>query len=59
VTHGFAATMVLAAWIRMPLEAADYVAFRASSGSISELRQDDVFHNRQIASLDDVAHLRP
>lgn len=57
VTHGFATTFVLAAWIRMPMEAAGYVNFGVSSGSITELREDDFFHNRQIATLGDVSHL--
>ena len=56
VTHGFAATFVLAAWIGMPLEAAGYVNFQVSSGSISELREDDFFHNRQIVRLNDLTH---
>ncbi|MEJ7689463.1 MAG: histidine phosphatase family protein [Nocardioidaceae bacterium] len=57
VTHGFAATFVLASWIKMPLEAADFVNFRVSSGSITELRQDDYWNNRQIVELNDVTHL--
>lgn len=57
VTHGFAATFVLASWIKMPLETLGYVNFRVSSGSITELRQDDYFYNRQIVKLDDVTHL--
>ncbi|MEJ7831814.1 MAG: histidine phosphatase family protein [Nocardioides sp.] len=57
VTHGFAATFVLAAWIKMPIEAADYVNFPVSSGSITRLREDDFFHGRQIVALGDVSHL--
>lgn len=57
VTHGFAATFVLASWIKMPIETLGYVNFRVSSGGITELRQDDYFHNRQIVKLDDVTHL--
>ncbi|WP_020667536.1 histidine phosphatase family protein [Amycolatopsis nigrescens] len=57
VTHGFALTFVLASWIRMPLESADYVGFRAPSGSITVLREDDFFHNRQVSSLGDTSHL--
>lgn len=57
VTHGFAATMVLAAWIKMPIDAAGSVSFRAPSGSITELREDDFFHNRQVVRLGDVTHL--
>ena len=57
VTHGFALTFVIAAWIGMPVEAAGLVNFRAASGSITTLREDDFFHNRQVASLGDVQHL--
>lgn len=57
VTHGFAITFVLASWIRMPIESLGYVNFRAASGSITALRQDDYFHNRQVASLNDTRHL--
>lgn len=48
VTHGGALTFVIAAWIRMPLESAGYVDFRASPGSVTVLREDDYFHNRQV-----------
>ncbi|MEU3626137.1 histidine phosphatase family protein [Amycolatopsis coloradensis] len=48
VTHGGALTFVIAAWIRMPLESAGYVDFRASPGSVTLLREDDYFHNRQV-----------
>ncbi|WP_181773066.1 histidine phosphatase family protein [Amycolatopsis pittospori] len=51
VTHGGALTFVVAAWIRMPLEAAGYVDFRGSPGSITVLREDDYFHNRQVVTL--------
>ena len=53
VTHGMAATFVIAAWIGMPLESAGLLAFRVTSGSITELRQDDFFHNRQLVRLGD------
>ena len=57
VTHGFAVTFVLTSWIRMPIESLGYVSFGAASGSITELREDDYFHNRQIAILGDTRHL--
>ncbi|WKG00856.1 histidine phosphatase family protein [Mycolicibacterium sp. HK-90] len=57
VTHGFALTFVIAAWIRMPIQALGYVNFAAGSGSITTLREDDRFHNRQLAELGDVRHL--
>jgi probable phosphoglycerate mutase len=57
VTHGFAATFVVAAWIGMPVEAAGHVAFPVASGSITTLREDGFFHNRAVLSVGDVAHL--
>ncbi|MGH3361640.1 MAG: histidine phosphatase family protein [Nocardioides sp.] len=57
VTHGFALTFVVAAWIRMPLTAVGYAAFRATSGGISVLEEDDLFHNRAVHTLNDTSHL--
>ena len=59
VTHGMALTFVVSAWIRMPLEAAGYVAFRSTSGGITVLHEDDFFHNRAVVSLNDTSHLPP
>lgn len=57
VTHGFALTFVVAAWIHLPLESAGYVNLRSSSGGITVLEQDDFFHNRTVVSLNDTSHL--
>ncbi|WP_070380557.1 histidine phosphatase family protein [Rhodococcus sp. WMMA185] len=57
VTHGFALTFVVASWIRMPIGALGYVNFRAPPGSITTLREDDFFRNRQVISLSDSRHL--
>ena len=57
VTHGFALTFVVAAWSRLPIDALGYLNLRCSAGSITTLRQDDYFHNRQVVRLDDVEHL--
>lgn len=57
VTHGFAVTFVLASWIKMSINSLGYVNFRAASGSITTLREDDYFHNRQVVSLGDTTHL--
>ncbi len=59
VTHGMAMTFVVAAWIRMPLEAAGYVSLRSSSGGITVLEEDDYWHNRRVVSLNDTSHLEP
>lgn len=57
VTHGFALTFVVAAWIHMPLESAGYVNVRSNSGGITVLEQDDFLHNRTVVSLNDTSHL--
>ena len=57
VTHGFVLTFVIAAWIQMPPESLGYAKFRSTPGSITTLRQDDYFHNRQVAALADAQHL--
>ncbi|MEU0689405.1 histidine phosphatase family protein [Streptomyces uncialis] len=57
VTHGGSLTCVVAAWIKMPVESAGYANFRAPSGSVTTLREDDFFHNRQVVSLGDISHL--
>lgn len=59
VTHGGALTFVVACWIKMPVNDAGYVAVASTSGSITELSEDDHFHNRWIARLNDVSHLAP
>ena len=57
VTHGFALSFVITAWIQMPLASLGYASFRSEPGSITTLRQDDYFQNRQVAVLADTHHL--
>ena len=57
VTHGFALTFVVAAWIKMPLDAADRIVVKSTSGGITHLVEDDVFFNRGIVRLNETAHL--
>ena len=57
VTHGFALTFVVAAWIGMPLEAANYINLKSNSGGITHLCEDDLFHNRAIVQLNNTSHL--
>jgi probable phosphoglycerate mutase len=59
VTHGGSLTFVVASWLKIPLASADYASFRAPSGSITVLREDDYFHNRQLTSLGETGHLSP
>lgn len=57
VTHGFTLTLVLAAWMKIPIDATGFLSFPAKSGSITHLRQDDFFRNRAVVSLADASHL--
>jgi broad specificity phosphatase PhoE len=57
VTHGYAMTFVVAAWIRMPLESAGWVHFRSSPGGVTHLREDDELFSRSVMSLNDRSHL--
>ena len=57
VTHGFAATFVIACWIGLPIDKADYVEFAVSPASLSLLVKDDVFMNRSVQCLNDTRRL--
>ncbi len=57
VTHGFALTGVIAAWFRIPIEAAGWIGFRPGSGGITHLQQDDRFFDRALLSFNDQGHL--
>jgi hypothetical protein len=41
----------------MPIEAADYVSFRSTSGGITVLREDDRYNYRTVESLSGTSHL--
>jgi len=56
VTHGFALTFVLAAWIKMPINAVGYVNFAAKPGSITHLQQDHFWKSRTVRTLGDITH---
>ncbi|WP_456788307.1 histidine phosphatase family protein [Cellulomonas sp. P5_C5] len=58
VTHGGSATFVIARWIGMPLDSLSRVSFPVAPGSITRLVEDDYFHNRAVALLNDTSHLR-
>ncbi|HLS13297.1 MAG TPA: histidine phosphatase family protein [Beutenbergiaceae bacterium] len=57
VAHGGVLRFAIAAWIRLPVYAAGYASFRSTSGGITHLREDDVFYNRELVTLNDVGHL--
>lgn len=51
VTHAGTANWVIAAWMRIPVEACAYAGFRVPSGSVTILEEDDRFHNRALTVL--------
>jgi probable phosphoglycerate mutase len=57
VTHGHAFSFAVAAWIKMPLEALGYALFKAPSGSITVLHEDDLYRGRLVLRLGDARHL--
>lgn len=57
VTHGGPTTLLIAAWIGMPIEAAGRVQFPVGSGSITSLRKDPRNFSHQVVQLNDVSHL--
>jgi 2,3-bisphosphoglycerate-dependent phosphoglycerate mutase len=59
VTHGGSASWVIAAWMRLPIDATAHAAFRTPTGSITVLRDAPPFHNRELRVLGDVSHLGP
>lgn len=59
VTHGFALTFVVSAFVGMPLGAAGRIGVRSTSGGTTGLEKDGRFHDRTIVSVDDVSHRRP
>jgi probable phosphoglycerate mutase len=59
VTHGFALTFVIAAWMKIPIDATGFISFPAKSGSITHMRQDGFFRSRAVIRLADASHLEP
>lgn len=57
VTHGFAQTFAIAAWIGLPIEEAGLVNFASKPGGITELEQDNHFRNRAVKALANTDHL--
>ncbi|MEM7015779.1 MAG: histidine phosphatase family protein [Pseudomonadota bacterium] len=57
VTHGFAITFIIAAWIGMPITATGFVGFDMSAGSITTLEMHEPWGNRLVTKLNDTNHL--
>jgi probable phosphoglycerate mutase len=48
VTHGFALTFVIMAWLRIPVENMDYCSFNGRTGGVTLLHEDDLFESRYV-----------
>jgi probable phosphoglycerate mutase len=57
VTHGFASTFLVMAWMRVPAEHMGYCSLPARPGCVTKLQEDDTFGNRSVAYLCRTAHL--
>jgi len=57
VSHGFASTFLIMAWMKIPAEHMDYCDLPAKTGSITKLHEGDLFGNRSVTYLCSTAHL--
>ncbi|MBT8218177.1 MAG: histidine phosphatase family protein [Bacteroidia bacterium] len=51
VTHGFAATFVIAVFQKIDVSSMGYINYKLKPGSISILEEDDLFKNRTVSLL--------
>ena len=51
VTHGFAATFVIAAFQNVDIASMGYISYKLNPGSITILEEDDLFRNRAVVLL--------
>lgn len=57
VSHGFASTFLIMAWMKIPPEHMDYCSLPARPGSVTKLYEDDLFGSRSVSYLCSTAHL--
>lgn len=57
VSHGGTITLLIAAWLGIPIESSGLAHFRATSGSISLLRKNPCNFSHELLELIDVSHL--
>ena len=57
VSHGFASTFLVMAWMKVPAEHMGYCNFPARSGSVTKLHEDALFGNRGVSYLCRTNHL--
>lgn len=57
VSHGFASTFLIMAWMKVPADHMDYCNFSSKPGSVTMLHEDDLFGSRSLSYLCSTAHL--
>ncbi len=57
VSHGFASTFLIMAWMKVPADHMDYCNFSAKPGCVTMLHEDDLFGSRSLSYLCSTAHL--
>ena len=57
VTHGFASTFLVMAWMCVPAEYMGYCGLPSKPGCVTKLHEDDFFGNRSVDYLCSTAHL--
>ncbi len=57
VSHGFASTFLIMAWIKIPADHMGYCNLAAKPGSVTMLHEDDLFGSRSVTYLCNTAHL--
>lgn len=51
ITHGFAASFLIGALQRVPVDSMSFISFRMSPGGVTKLIEDDIFKNVTLAQL--------
>ena len=51
ITHGFAATFVIAAFQKIEISSMGFINYSLSPSSVSILQEDDLFGNRSVVLL--------
>ena len=57
ITHGFASTFVIMAWLKVPVENMDYCHFEPLPGGVTLLQEDDLFGGRSVTFLNKLDYL--
>ncbi len=57
ITHAFALTFVIMAWLKVPVKNMDYCHFQPRSGAVTLLQEDDLFGSRTVTFVNKLDYL--